>query len=216
MALPSRIYDYYINLDTKISWRFRECGVIKGILNYYYRDWALFEDAHILMIAGLSSVRPGVKKEVEVLSEMDFIEDFFFGIGSFYKRWSCSKWEAQRELTFYIDLLAILVSKGLFGSGILMTPVITQFSFEQKTYLAFFLDYDIESKEFAVLIIEENDRLVLKKLGRKQIEKVESLDYLAVELPTSSMSEIHVIKRGLFYSNLQSEYITHSLGRNKK
>lgn len=211
MALPSRVFNYYTNLNTKIRWGFREFGVIKGILNYYYKDWALFEDAHILMIAGLSRVKLGVKKDVEILTEMDFIENFFFGIGSFYKRWSCSKSKSQRELTFYIDQLTILISEGLFGSGIIMTPIITQFSFEQKAYLSFFLNYDKGSEEFDVLFIEENNTLMMKKLGRKQLEKVESLDYLAVELPTSSINKIRVIERGLFYSNLQSGYIAHSL-----
>lgn len=209
MALPSRMFNYYTNLNIRINWKFKEIGAIKGILGYYYKEWILLRDIDIFMISGLFHTNLSIQKhhnQMKVFSTMDLIENFFFGIGAFYKRWSYFQDKSRKELLFYIDQLSLLLTDGVFGTGIIMTPIITQFVLGGKSYLSYFLSYSKDEENFYLLIIEENNTIIPKRLNKKEMLKSKSMDYLIVELPTSAISKYHAIKRGEFYRDLQLKY----------
>jgi hypothetical protein len=204
MALPATVYNHYLYLNQKITWSRKEIGAVKGILSYYYGlDWVSVGEIYIAMVISLPYIYLDQQGNIFWPNDLDLIDQFFFNLGAFSKRWFFTQEMEIKYKSYYINLLIQLLHDGVFKTGLQMTPIIGLLSNGVRLQLVYFLSYSHQAEIFSVLCLEDNNTLYHREISKSDLEFLEDLDFLIVELPIPALDFKYLLYRGMFYSNMQ-------------
>lgn len=195
MSLPKSVERYFYNINQKVSWCDNKVGLIKGLLSYYYKKDSIELPEIIYKLFGLMDLHNQNNNDFTTIE--NFVNNILFTFGAYSKRW-----EIKNDIDGISQLQDIL-KNGTFGIGIQFNPILGIIGKGSKCLICYFMNFDLESDKFNILIINDNNSISSTQISTSELLQYDSITYFACEFTTKMPQISQLLKKSTFLFNIK-------------